>query len=699
MAIYGISLFGQSVYGYTAPPQFSVDPFNADPHDYGTINLSWVRPAGSITAWRLVKNMNGYPTDQDDGSVVIDSAAGFPGTAYADTSIIPGAYHYYGFFVQVNTEENLWVCAGTTGCLMIQNYDSASFMLNLVPDFYVNLSNNTDLLQADPTGNLFLDSFMSVFGWGIDYLHTQYDTYLNFNDPLKMPINDLYNLAVELGLDINPAISPYTLRKAVFYNAVINKTKGTLQGLMTELSALTGWNANLWIGPNLMLSNDQSFFEDPDIAEWNPYLNYAVGELTEYNSYIYICLLSPNYGESPSGTTSSNTWWQVQQSVASTVLNNSLTGGVDTWEGIYNSTPTVALPSGALTEIIGVQDPLATLTHDANALQLTNLNSLTTDLWMRSVSRTAAERGSQTYPDQYQAIADGIPVPSRLTATQWDAVTTYYPQEVVLYNSQPFMALRTSVGSVPPYSSRGTNSQDWEPLSYSDRYRIVSSAYVKGSAITVVPFVEWYDTSGNFITRVMARNNGTNPSLPNGIAFDSFITGTGQDLSSFTSLDDGVYNWTTQTGDFAVSPYADGCAYPISQTTRSMVTVDAGSASVQTGLTFVTYPTDTYTTGLVLRFASSDSYLEATMSSLLENNSGTFTNLGNYSTACVPGDRLLVTLNGNNITVYRNGHSVLSESTTFNNTETVFGIIYEQDAGSGPSVDEYTDLYTSDYGS
>jgi len=697
MAIYGISIYGQQVYGFTAPPQFSVDPFTAVPHDYGTINLSWVRPSGTITAWRLVKNMNGYPTDQDDGSVVIDSASGFPGTAYSDINITPGAYHYYGFFVQVNDIDNLWVAAGNTACLMLRNYDSASSMLNLIPNFYVNLANNTDELQANPTGNLFLNSFMAVFGWGIDYLRTQYDTYQNFNDAINIPLDDLYNLAAELGLDINPAVSPYTLRKAVFYNAVINKTKGTLQGLMTELSALTGYNANLWIGPNLMLSNDQSFFEDPVPGDWSPYLNYNINELITYNDYIYICINGTNYGQAPSGSTSSNTWWQVQQAVTSTVLNNSVTGGVDTWEGIYTLTPNSLLPAGGLTEVIGVQDPIATLHNNANALQVKNINASTSDMWARSVSRTPSVM-TQTYPDPYQAIADGIPVPSVLTAKEWDSTVTYYPQEIVLYNNQPFMALRTSENSVPPYASPGTNSLDWEPLNYNQRLRIVSSAYVKGSSLTVVPFIEWFDTSGNFITRIFAKNNGTEPSLPNGVAFDSFVTGVGEQLSSYTALDDGVYNWTVATGNFTVSPYANGCAYPSNQAARSIAVVNTGSANAQAGITFVTNPTAEWVTGLILRYASATSYLEATMTELVENNAGTFSVIGNYSTPFVAGDRMVVTLNGNIITVYRNGVSVLSSSTSFNSTQTSFGIAYEQLTGL-TSPDEYTSLYGADYGS
>jgi hypothetical protein len=484
---------------------------------------------------------------------------------------------------------------------------------------------------------------------------------------------------------------------SVLYKSFINKTKGTLQGLMTELSALTGYSANLWIGPNLMLSNDQSFFEDPVPGDWSPYLNYNVNELITYNDYIYIYISSPNYGQAPSGTTSPNSWWQVQQAVTSTVLNNSVTGGVDTWEGIYNLTPNTTLPAGGLTEVIGVQDPISTLHNNANALQIKNVNTSTSDMWIRSVSRTPSVM-AQLYADQYQAIADGIPVPSILTAKEWNSTTIYYPQEIVLYNNQPFMALRTSQNSVPPYTSPGTNSLDWEPLNYNDRFRIVSSAYIKGSSLTVVPFIEWYDSSGNFITRVFAKNNGTQPSKPNGVAFDSFITGVGQQLSTYTSLDDRVYNWTVATGNFTISPYANGCAYPSSQSTRSIATVNTGSANAQAGITFITTPTSEWVTGLILRYASSTSYLEATMTELVENNAGTFSVIGNYSTPCVAGDRLVVTLNGNIITAYRNGVSVLSTSSSFNNTATSFGIAYEQLTGL-TSPDMYTSTYGASYGS
>jgi hypothetical protein len=680
MAIHGISYFGPpTLYGYSAPPQFTVDPFVAVPQDYSTIMLSWAKPSGTITAWRLVKNMNGWPADQDDGSIVVDSAVGFPGRAYADISVTPGAYHYYGFFVQVNVESNLWVCAGVTGCLMINNYGSSTGMLNLIPDFFINLVNETDLLQADPSGNPYLTLLMSVFGWGLDYLRTQYDTYLNFNNSLNIPIDDLYNLALELGIDINPAISPYTLRKAVYYNATVNKNKGTTLGIGTELAALTGWSADVTIGPNLMLSDDQSFFQNPVIPEWNDAINYNDGELVQYDSFVYLCIDTShtNYGHSPSGTTSANSWWEVQQYQPSTVLNNSVTGGIDTWEGIYSLTPSTTLPSNALEELIGAQDPLSILHNSFNVLQLENLNSSTTDLWLRSVARTPADM-AQSYPDQYQAIADGIPVPSYLTASVWSATVTYYLQEIVLYNTQPFMALRTSVNSVPPYTTAGEASEDWTPLGYDERFRIVTSTYARGSALTIVPFIEWYDSAGHFITRVFARNTGTQPSLPAGICYDSFVTGTGETLSSYSTTDDGTYSWSNAAGSFTISPFAGGCAYPTNQATRSISVVNTGSANCQTGLTFITNPTESWTTGLVLRYSSSVSYLEATMTSLVENNSGSFSVLGTYSTPCIAGDRVLVVLNGNYITVYRNGVSVLIVSTTFNNTATSFGIVYEQ---------------------
>ena len=81
--------------------------------DYATIMLQWTQPQGSIMDFRLLSNRYGFPVDENDGNILIDSSA-FPGTAYADQDVIPGAYHYYGIYLLT---EGVWNRAGFASCL------------------------------------------------------------------------------------------------------------------------------------------------------------------------------------------------------------------------------------------------------------------------------------------------------------------------------------------------------------------------------------------------------------------------------------------------------------------------------------------------------------------------------------------------------------------------------------------------------
>lgn len=678
MAVYGVTVYGTETYGYSVPPQYRVDPFIAEPHDYGSISISWAQPTGTILAWRIVKNMYGLPADQDDGAIILDSVS-YPGNSTVDTSVLPGRYHYYGYYVKTSSSPDTWVRAAVTGCLMLADYGSSAQMIDLIPSFYVNAIEGTDELQADPEGNLFLNLFMSVFGWGLDYLRTQYDTYLNVNNPWTIPVNNLYNLASQLGMDINPDIHPYTLRKAVYFNAAINQQRGTVTGMQAEISALTGYAVNLTTGPNLLLNNDQSFFSAPSYLPWSATLSYNVGEKVSFGNYNYQCIATGNYGNAPTGSSGSNTWWQaILSAVDSTTLLNSLTGGISTWEVIQASNINTALPAGSVFELDGVVDPVNSSNFKFNCIRAKVPNAVTTDLWMRSVSRTTAEVTATQVPDKYQVIADGIPVPYLLTsAPSWSHSVMYNPGDIVTYANQPFRATRASLNSFPPYNNTGNSSQDWQPLGFDQRFRFCVSAFLAASASApVTPFVEWYDSSGNFIIRIFARNPGTTTSVPNGVVFDSFITNTNSAISGRIT-DDTQNTWTAKTGSFSTSPYNAGCAYPTVEATRSIETISTGQANCQVGLTFTTAPNAGWSTGLCLRYVSNTSYLRADMSTLKQNNGGTITTLGTYSSPFVAGDRMMVQLNGSNITVLKNNVSVLSVSSSFNSTSTVHGIISE----------------------
>ena len=945
MSVFGITLYGTSVYGYFIPPIYRIDPFVAEPVSYSQINISWTKPSGTIEGYRLIRNSYGWPVDQDDGEVLLDITSGWLGSNYADTDVTGGNYYYYGFYVLINSATDEWVRSGLTGCLMINNYGSSSEMESLIPSFYITSILGQNELVLNPVGNSYLNSFLAVLGWGFDYLRTQYDTYLNINNPWTVPLNQLYNMASQFNLNINPDISAYTLRKALYYNANINQLRGTPGGIATELSALTGWNADITTGPNIMLSNDQSMFEDPVFQLWSANITYNVGEYVQFGNYWYQCLVSA-YGsaQEPTGTSSSNTWWKAITTTQNTsFLNNTVTGNIDTWEALYpgysngvpTTVPATAAPafiasypsapapsnywnntasplsqnvtvsandlliilggtsdsyafldtpyggnlnynalqqisansycagyawstqsnsgqtfflsetaenltqsafnyefgffytteqlywgdivlqfshnngvgntssitgSGAPTltlstsahsavavivfdhnsvsgssrtwrtvngttptsgngyelsyslvpsslgvekgygvyvayypdtgsagsttvglsaptgmkytivaveilgvigspgnytdyELLGVADPLNASVHAFNALGASNLAASPEDIYLRSVSRTPADIGNtaiegyaQFAPDKYQAMGDGVPLPYLPYNSAWFPTVTYSPQEIVTYSNQPFVALRQSLNSVPPYASIGTDTQDWAPLSFDDRVRLCISAYTSASsAVEVIPFVEWYDAGGNYISRLIARNQTPGSVVnPNQFAYDSFVVGAGNTLTSRTT-NDGGNTWTQQTGSFSVSPFADGCAYPTTAGTRSISTVNTGNANAQVGLTFVTEPLSGQSIGLILRWSSNSNYLRAGMTQLVEVNAGVLSVLGTYSTPFQPADRILVTLNGSTITVYRNNVSVLTVTSAFNSSATVFGIVSESILGAGGS--------------
>lgn len=679
MAVYGISKYGQEFYGYDFPPDFRVDPFSAVVSDYSSITLSWTKPAGTIQAYRLIRNLYGYPVDQDDGEILIDSLD-YPGSLYVDSDIVQGTYYYYGIYIATDLDTFSWVRSGLVACLSIKNFDSYTQMYDLIPNFYINQSATGDILVEGNQGNTELQRYMQVFGWGLDLLKTQYDTYLRVNDPWKIPQSDLYNLAAEFGLNINPDIHPYTLRKAIFNNAEINKQRGTPSGIATEVSSLTGWNIDLQIGPNFMLENDQSAFIDPVYAAWSPNINYNVGERTASGNFWYQCINAANIGNAPSGTSGSNTWWSAVLSTAdTTVLQNPATGWPDTWEVIYPAVSNGVTTGTAIEESLGVLNPQIASNFAYNSLRAINTGS-TQDVWLRSIARTPSDISTVTttfIPDKYQAIADGIPVPYTLPFDKWNASTTYGTSSIVTYNNQPFQALRQSTGAVPPYASPGTATNEWTPISFDPRLRICVSAYCTGSsAVAVTPFVEWYDAQGNFISRVFARNptpGSTN--IPDSLYFDSFTTG---GILSGRTTDDGNGSWTVPVGSFTLSPVNNGSVYPTTKDQRSVALISSGVSDTNLGVTFVTGPDAGQSQGIIFRSTSSASkYFRADWTTLRTNNSGVWTTLGTYSSGFEAGDRMVVQMSGTSITVLRNGVSVLSVTSSFQQTATYHGMIAE----------------------
>src|ERR1700722_7509970 len=165
---YGIGKYGlPRVYGvplwtnYTVEPIGSTENFTAQSKDYQTILVKWSAPqvpsSVTIQRYRLIQNRYGFPVDQNDGNILLDSTNYF-GSQYQDQNIIPGSFHYYGFYLQDSS--NAWFRAGFTSCLAIADYNSGTQLYDFLPNYFRS-TDDVDL-TAPAGGNLILQEYLNV---------------------------------------------------------------------------------------------------------------------------------------------------------------------------------------------------------------------------------------------------------------------------------------------------------------------------------------------------------------------------------------------------------------------------------------------------------------------------------------------------------------------------------------------------------
>lgn len=342
MSTYGITRFGTDLYGLNRPvtvipggaaiPTISsaylIDPFTAVPVDYQTVLLTWSGPDPTTSTpmdeFRLLSNRYGYPVDENDGTVLLDTTSA-PGYQYADQNVVPGEIAYYGFYISTGAS---WVRAGFTSCLMPVYHGYDRVLLGYLPEYLRDVS--VGELTAAATGDAYLTQFLQVVGWPLDYLKTQYDfLYDNQNDPMGMSFADLAELAAEIGMPFSPEIPARFLRKAAAGWATVMRQRGSLDGIAEHMSLLSGFGADVQVARNIMLENDQSLPYDPRFRPWSGGIPYKAGEVVSWpvypawvssqsyivNNYVvynganYQCIATGGSGVPPVGATTSGTYW------------------------------------------------------------------------------------------------------------------------------------------------------------------------------------------------------------------------------------------------------------------------------------------------------------------------------------------------------------------------------------------------------
>jgi hypothetical protein len=642
MATYGQSFYGQDTYGTDIRPDFDVSPVTATPADYSTVLLSWTAPAGTWDTMRLLRNRYGWAVNENDGEILLD--VNHLTTTFVDQGTVGGQWLYYTIFISVSGQ---WSRAGTVSALMPKDCGYTQALYDLVPDFYkVDVTPGNAVTDDSNTANPYLLPFLSVFGFGLDIVKTYYDSTRYTNDAWRTRFDNIQQMAAQFGIQYEASAPAYLFRQRVRDAATLGRQKGTLEQLRSLIAETTGWDTDLRIGPNLMLSDDQASFNHPIYPIWDAGVNYASGERVQFGSYLYAAGSSGAYGQAqvPTGTGSSNAYWTVVSASTDATLVNS-NGNIAGWEEV-SFTAGVAPGTNAVQVFVGVQDATNPTSQAGNALVVRNNNSGSSiaTMGVRSVAKLAG----QSTMDPQQPVLWGIPIPYATAA--WDPGVFYQPGDLVTFHGRSYQALAVSQNTSPP--SNATANAYWIPLGYDERTRLCLSGYTQTASsqqVAVYPFVEFYDSHGGLITALYSD------ALPAFNYLDSFT----QNWAAWSgrTTDVGGATWSIGSGAWTSGGYDGGVSYP-SGSGRATAYF-TGNANGTVAVTLATSPSGAQQQGLVFRMSDTSNYWFAGRSSLQRYSAGVPTSTA-YSQTFQDGDRMTVSYNGSSISVLRNGTQVLS---------------------------------------
>lgn len=277
MPKYGLPYYGSVLYGPDHILDYDASPFICTPTDHATLQLTWQLPKGNWTRIRLVRNAYGYPTSESDGIVLLDvncgpSATGTvaPGvSAYLDTLVPQGQFFYYSLFVYgiaaYNGRDDWRRCGDVQG-LSVQDFAYTDKMLSLLPTAFT-----TDLDavgSAGYDGDTPIARYLSLHGYQLDYIRTQYETLRNLYNIDKVSGAVLPALGAQFGIDYEPEIGMSQWRVVVRNALHVAKTKGTSVGVEALCTAYSGWACDTQIGVNLLLDYNDSSFEE-SVGRWH----------------------------------------------------------------------------------------------------------------------------------------------------------------------------------------------------------------------------------------------------------------------------------------------------------------------------------------------------------------------------------------------------------------------------------------------
>ncbi|HET7110121.1 MAG TPA: hypothetical protein VFI41_04575 [Gemmatimonadales bacterium] len=236
-AVYGVHFYGTAQYGLPPSFEFSLDYFDAKPSKYDRIKIEWGHPSGAWDRMRLVRGNYGFPTEYDDGRVLLEitDPATDPGS-YEDINVSELHFHYYTMWLRV-TADGRWVRAGNALALMPKNYGYTERLYDLTPGIF----RDEDIFISASSGVGMLQTFLGIFGYQLDQMRSEIESLRWTADPERLSGGLLPYLADMLGFPYEAELGMELVRKQLLNAVYLYKMKGSRLGLEGAVKVLTGF--------------------------------------------------------------------------------------------------------------------------------------------------------------------------------------------------------------------------------------------------------------------------------------------------------------------------------------------------------------------------------------------------------------------------------------------------------------------------
>lgn len=263
MAQYAQSLYGETFFGAVAPSLFRASKFTATASGFGDAILKWGTPGGDWQTLRLVRNPNGYPADEVNGTILYEVPVGNDGQRFIDRGLLVDRWVYYSLFV-FNEINGVWLRSGDARVYIPKDFSGDKRMYDLLPRRFKTGEFDTSLTldpitQRSRTVNP-LAALMTVFGYQYDVLRNYLNSTLDLYNASAVCYDLLPTLLKQFNIDPEPEIGPEQYRRLLRNIVLLYQTKGTSTGIHALVSAITGWDSYVRPGTNLLWDAEHSDF-------------------------------------------------------------------------------------------------------------------------------------------------------------------------------------------------------------------------------------------------------------------------------------------------------------------------------------------------------------------------------------------------------------------------------------------------------